>query len=211
METFGYFPFDQNSSSVFPNWVKWYGNFLEKFPQNPRIDQLPEFEPLDLKFREQHHMKRKFKVKKSKYKKLGTNFVPRQCRWKTFIWRNNAFSFAGTFTFGKKGLNYCVWLEQESLLMKSYQCSAHSYDGQVSLRSWTAMLRYREDVLWLPLSFQKYSCKIWGDLGQHVGPWIDLFQLSYLEPVSVCNPDSINKQDWTTQFAVWLSATLRKG
>ena len=131
METFGYYPFDQNSSSVFPNWVKWYGNFLEKFPQNPRIDQLPEFEPLELKFREQHDMKRKFKVKKSKYKKLGTNFAPRQCRWKTFIWRNNAFPFAGTFTFGKKGLNYCVWLEQESLLMKSYQCSAHSYDGLI--------------------------------------------------------------------------------
>ena len=111
------------------------GQMVRKFPGKVSAKsenyQLPKFEPLDLKFREQHHMKRKFKVKKSKYKKLGTNFAPRQCRWKTFIWRNNAFSFAGTFTFGKKGVNYCVWLEQESLLMKSYQCSAHSYDGLI--------------------------------------------------------------------------------
>ena len=65
METFGYFPFDQNSSSV-----SKLGQMVRKFPGKVSAKsenyQLPKFEPLDLKFREQHHMKRKFKVKKSK-------------------------------------------------------------------------------------------------------------------------------------------------
>jgi hypothetical protein len=77
----------------FRNGGKWYGNFLEKFPKNPKIVKFPKCEPFNLKirnFRNKNQMEQN-----SRQKIFGNLGIAWEVAWKLwkmlFHWQKEIF------------------------------------------------------------------------------------------------------------------------